>query len=356
MADPLLRIENLSVEFKTDDGVIRAVDSLSYDLSAGETLGIVGESGSGKSVSSLAILGLVPRPPGRVTRGRAIFEGRDLLRMRQRELATVRGNRIAMIFQDPMTSLNPFLTVGEQVMEVTRLHLRHNYSQALRHAIEMLERVGIPAAAQRIHDYPHQFSGGMRQRVMIAMALSCKPRILIADEPTTALDVTIQAQILELMKELQLSEGTAIILITHDLGVVASTCQRVNVMYAGKFVEEAGVDELFTQPRHPYTVGLLRSIPRLDAAGDRLTPIEGQPPDLARLPTGCTFHPRCPNALDRCVTVYPGWTAEPHGHGYACHNPVADGGVAVEGGIAAANEPNTFALPAEDGPRGTHSA
>ncbi len=219
--------------------MIRAVDSLSYDLSAGETLGIVGESGSGKSVSSLAILGLVPRPPGRVTRGRAIFEGRDLLRMKQRELATVRGNRIAMIFQDPMTSLNPFLTVGEQVMEVTRLHLRHNYSKALRHAIEMLERVGIPAAARRIHDYPHQFSGGMRQRVMIAMALSCKPRILIADEPTTALDVTIQAQILELMKELQQSEGTAIILITHDLGVVASTCQRVNVMYAGKFVEEA---------------------------------------------------------------------------------------------------------------------
>jgi oligopeptide transport system ATP-binding protein len=348
MSEPLLRVENLSVEFKTDDGITRAVDSLSYELRAGETLGIVGESGSGKSVSSLAILGLVPRPPGRVTSGRALFEGRDLLRLRQRELATVRGNRIAMIFQDPMTSLNPFLTVGEQLMEVTRLHLRHNYAQALRYAVEMLERVGIPAASRRIHDYPHQFSGGMRQRAMIAMALSCKPRILIADEPTTALDVTIQAQILELMNQLQQSEGTAIILITHDLGVVASTCQRVNVMYAGKFIEEAGVDELFTQPRHPYTLGLLRSIPRLDAAGDRLTPIEGQPPDLARLPTGCPFHPRCPNALERCVNIYPGWSAEPHGHGYACHNPVADGAVQGEGPARATSEPSAFALPAEE--------
>jgi oligopeptide transport system ATP-binding protein len=320
--EPLLRVENLSVQFKTDDGVVRAVDDLTYDLAPGETLGIVGESGSGKSVSSLAILGLVPRPPGRVTAGRAIFEGRDLLTLNQRELSRIRGNRIAMIFQDPMTSLNPFLTVAEQLTEVTRLHLRHTHAEALRHAVEMLERVGIPAPARRVFDYPHQFSGGMRQRVMIAMALSCKPRILIADEPTTALDVTIQAQILDLMKELQRAEGTAIILITHDLGIVAGSCRRVNVMYAGKFVEEALVDDLFQRPRHPYTIGLLQSIPRLDGAGQRLTQIEGQPPDLARLPTGCTFHPRCPNAIAICPQQYPPWTRDANDQRYTCHNPV----------------------------------
>jgi oligopeptide transport system ATP-binding protein len=310
------------VQFKTDDGIVQAVDGLTYDLHAGETLGIVGESGSGKSVSSLAILGLIPKPPGRVTSGRAFFGGRDLLTLNQRELSTIRGNRIAMIFQDPMTSLNPFLTVADQLTEVTRLHLKHSPSEALRHAIEMLERVGIPAASRRVFDYPHQFSGGMRQRVMIAMALSCKPQILIADEPTTALDVTIQAQILELMKELQQSEGAAIILITHDLGIVANSCRRVNVMYAGKFVEEALVDDLFERPRHPYTRGLLQSIPRLDAAGDRLTPIEGQPPDLVRLSSGCTFHPRCPNALEICPQIYPGWTRDPNGQRFTCHNPV----------------------------------
>ncbi|MEX2141732.1 MAG: ABC transporter ATP-binding protein [Pirellulales bacterium] len=333
MSPPLLQVENLSVQFKTDDGIVQAVDGLSYDLAPGETLGIVGESGSGKSVSSLAILGLIPKPPGRVTSGRAIFEGRDLLTLNQRELSAIRGNRIAMIFQDPMTSLNPLLTVAEQLTEVTRLHLRHTHSEALRHAIEMLERVGIPAAARRVFDYPHQFSGGMRQRVMIAMALSCKPQILIADEPTTALDVTIQAQILELMKELQRTEGTAIILITHDLGIVANSCRRVNVMYAGKFVEEALVDDLFERPRHPYTLGLLQSIPRLDGAGDRLTPIEGQPPDLVRLPSGCTFHPRCPNALDICPQQYPPWTREPNGQGFTCHNPVAPGMTNVEAQI-----------------------
>jgi oligopeptide transport system ATP-binding protein len=319
--EPLLRVENLSVQFKTDDGVVRAVDGLSYELPAGETLGIVGESGSGKSVSSLAILGLIPQPPGRVTSGRVLFEGRDLLSLSQRELSTIRGNRIAMIFQDPMTSLNPFLTVAEQLTEVTRLHLRHTHAEALRHAIEMLERVGIPAPARRVHDYPHQFSGGMRQRVMIAMALSCKPRILLADEPTTALDVTIQAQILELMKELQRAEGTAIILITHDLGIVAGNCRRVNVMYAGRFVEEATVDDLFQRPRHPYTIGLLQSVPRLDGAGQRLTPIECQPPDLARLPSGCTFHPRCPNAIAVCPEQYPPWSHDANGQRYTCHNP-----------------------------------
>ncbi len=230
---PLLEIDNLRVEFHTEDGIVRAVDGISMSIEPGETLGIVGESGSGKSVSSLAILGLVPQPPGKIVSGRAMFEGRDLLAMPERQLAAIRGNRIAMIFQDPMTSLNPFLTVAEQLTEVTRLHLRYSYEKARRHAIEMLERVGIPSPARRIDDYPHQFSGGMRQRVMIAMALACKPALLIADEPTTALDVTIQAQILELLKELQQAEGTAIILITHDLGVVANSCRRVNVMYAG---------------------------------------------------------------------------------------------------------------------------
>jgi oligopeptide transport system ATP-binding protein len=324
MPAPLLHIDNLSVQFKTDDGIVRAVDGLSYELLAGETLGIVGESGSGKSVSSLAILGLIPQPPGRVTSGRAIFGRRDLLTLGQRELSGIRGNRIAMIFQDPMTSLNPFLTVAEQLTEVTRLHLRHTYAQALRHAIEMLERVGIPAAGRRVFDYPHQFSGGMRQRVMIAMALACKPQILIADEPTTALDVTIQAQILELMKSLQQSEGTAIILITHDLGIVANSCRRVNVMYAGKFVEEASVDDLFARPRHPYTLGLLQSIPRLDGGSETLTPIQGQPPDLVHLPSGCTFHPRCPNRVAICPEQYPPWTADPNAQRYTCHNPVAE--------------------------------
>jgi oligopeptide transport system ATP-binding protein len=319
---PLLEIEKLGVEFHTDDGIVRAVDGISLAIEPGETLGIVGESGSGKSVSSLAILGLVPQPPGKITGGRAMFEGRDLLAMPQRKLAGIRGNRIAMIFQDPMTSLNPFLTIGQQLTEVTRLHLRHTHQQALRHAISMLERVGIPSPARRIHDYPHQFSGGMRQRVMIAMALACKPALLIADEPTTALDVTIQAQILELMKQLQQAEGTAIILITHDLGVVANICRRVNVMYAGRFVEEAPVDDLFARPRHPYTLGLLESIPRLDTAKAALTPIRGQPPDLIHLPSGCAFHPRCPNIIDRCPQdVPPLYPGDPEVR-YACFNPV----------------------------------
>ncbi|HZZ28498.1 MAG TPA: ABC transporter ATP-binding protein [Pirellulales bacterium] len=317
----LLEIENLGVEFRTDEGIVRAVDGISLAIEPGETLGIVGESGSGKSVSSLAILGLVPQPPGKITSGQAIFEGQNLLAMPQRKLASIRGNRIAMIFQDPMTSLNPFLTIAQQLTEVTQLHLRHTHEQALKHAISMLERVGIPAPARRIHDYPHQFSGGMRQRVMIAMALACKPALLIADEPTTALDVTIQAQILELMKELQRAEGTAIILITHDLGVVANICRRVNVMYAGRFVEEAPVDDLFARPRHPYTLGLLQSIPRLDATQEALTPIRGQPPDLIHLPTGCAFHPRCPNIIDRCPKEVPPLFPGERDVRYACFNP-----------------------------------
>lgn len=323
---PLLEIENLRVEFHTEDGVVRAVDGLSMSIEPGETLGIVGESGSGKSVSSLAVLGLIPQPPGKITSGRAVFEGSDLLAMSQQQLSRIRGNRISMIFQDPMTSLNPFLTVGQQLMEVTELHLGHSPQQALNHAIGMLEKVGIPGASRRIHDYPHQFSGGMRQRVMIAMALACKPALLIADEPTTALDVTIQAQILELMRELQEVEGTAIILITHDLGVVANMCRRVNVMYAGRFVEEASVDEIFARPKHPYTLGLLESIPRLDAAQDRLTPIRGQPPDLTHMPVGCAFQPRCPNALDRCRLEVPALSVSESGQRFACFNEVKTDG------------------------------
>ncbi len=314
----LLEVENLKVQFKTDDGLVRAVDGVSFAVAPGETLGIVGESGSGKSVTNLAVMGLVPQPPGRVVDGKARFHGDDLLRMGRRQLAAIRGHRIAMIFQDPMTSLNPFLTVAQQMTEVTRLHLRHSHREALRHAIEMLDRVGIPSPDHRVFDYPHQLSGGMRQRVMIAMALACKPEVLIADEPTTALDVTIQAQILELMKKLQQEEGTAVILITHDLGVIAGTCRRVVVMYAGRFVEEAPCEELFRRPQHPYTLGLLQSIPRLDeAAGTALTPIEGQPPDLIHLPPGCAFRPRCRFAVEQCARRRPPLEGEA-GHRKAC--------------------------------------
>ncbi len=319
MPECLLQVENLSVEFDTDDGIVKAVDEVSFHLEAGETLGIVGESGSGKSVTNLAVMGLVPSPPGRVTSGRAVYGGQDLLKMRPRQLAKVRGNDIAMIFQDPMTSLNPFMTVADQLTEVTMLHLGHSRDTALRHAIEMLEKVGIPSVDRRVHEFPHQFSGGMRQRVMIAMALSCKPDLLIADEPTTALDVTIQAQILELLKELQQQEGTAIILITHDMGVVANICHRVNVMYAGRFVEEAAVDDLFAEPRHPYTIGLLESIPRItEQQGEQLTPITGQPPDLIHLPPGCAFAPRCPFRIDRCTQEVPALEVAPSGGRYAC--------------------------------------
>ncbi len=319
MTQPVLQVDNLSVQFKTDDGLVRAVRDVSFAVHPGETLGIVGESGSGKSVTNLAIMGLIPRPPGQVTSGRAIYGGRDLLRLNTRQLSDIRGRRVAMIFQDPMTSLNPFLTVAEQLTEVTRRHLGHNRRQALNHAVTMLERVGIPAASRRIDDYPHQFSGGMRQRVMIAIALSCRPEVLIADEPTTALDVTIQAQILDLMRQLQKEEGTAIIMITHDLGVIANVCHRVNVMYAGRFVEEATVDDLFARPRHPYTLGLLRSIPRLDEeAASELTPIEGQPPDLTEMSLGCAFEPRCRFAVDRCRQERPALETGPNDGRHAC--------------------------------------
>lgn len=318
--ETLLAVDDLRVSFFIDEGEVRAVDGVSFYLKRGETLGIVGESGSGKTVTNLALLGLIPRPPGRILGGKAMFDGLDLLQLTNKEYSRVRGRRIAMIFQDPMTALNPFLTVEEQLTEMTRLHLGHTRKQAIHHAISMLEKVGIPNPSHRVYEYPHMFSGGMRQRVMIAMALSCDPDILIADEPTTALDVTIQAQILELMNELQERTGTAIIFVTHDLGVVAQACHRVLVMYAGKIVEKADVGPLFARPRHPYTIGLMRSIPRLDeAVGSVLTPIPGQPPDMTDPPSGCSFHPRCDYCIDRCREESPELTSAPHGGMAACH-------------------------------------
>ena len=319
MAEHILQVDDLGVRFDTEEGRIQAVDGVSFTLSEGETLGIVGESGSGKSVTSLALMGLVPSPPGKICGGRALYRGEDLLLMRPRRLSKIRGNRIAMIFQDPMTSLNPYMTIADQLTEVTITHLGHNRREALRHAIEMLEQVGIPSASRRIYGYPHEFSGGMRQRVMIAMALSCQPDILIADEPTTALDVTIEAQILELMKQLQQSQGTAIIMITHDMGVVANLCHRVHVMYAGKIVEQAGCDELFSKPRHPYTLGLLESVLRLTQdAKSRLVTIDGQPPDLADLPIGCAFEPRCRFATSQCREEQPPLRGEEGASHFAC--------------------------------------
>ena len=312
MTDSLLNVEDLHVQFHTDDGVVQAVNGVSFNVEPGETVGIVGESGSGKSVTNLAIMGLVPTPPGKIAGGRILFRGQDLVGQSNRKLSRVRGNDIAMIFQDPMTALNPYMTIAEQLTEVTRLHMGHNSGQALGHAVEMLDRVGIPEPAERVHDFPHQFSGGMRQRVMIAMALSCKPDLLIADEPTTALDVTIQAQILDLMKQLQQDEGMAIIFITHDLGVVANTCHRVMVMYGGRIVEEASTADLFASPRHPYTIGLLHSAPRWDQdAESELEAIEGQPPDMIALPPGCTFEPRCPYREARCAEQLPPLVTDP---------------------------------------------
>ena len=319
MTDKLLEIEDLRIEFQTEEGIVHAVNGVSLELNRGETLGIVGESGSGKSVMNLALLGLIPQPPGRIRSGRALFRGQDLLQMSRNDLSTIRGNRIAMIFQDPMTSLNPFLTVERQLTEVTQQHLGYSRKEARHHAIAMLERVGIPAASRRIHSYPHEFSGGMRQRVMVAMALACRPDILIADEPTTALDVTIQAQILNLMRQLQQEEGTAILLITHDLGIVAGACHRVNVMYAGQFVEEARVDDLFADPRHPYTVGLMESVPRLDERhAERLQAIPGQPPLLLAPPRECPFAPRCGYAVKACREGVPPAVERGPDHRFAC--------------------------------------
>jgi len=297
----LLQVRDLKTHFFTDDGVVKAVDGISYDVQPGEIVGLVGESGCGKTVSALSILRLIPDPPGRIVGGEIIFEDADLLKADEEEIRHIRGNRIAIIFQEPMTSLNPVLTIGRQITESLELHLKMDRRSATKRAIELMEMVGIPEAKARISDYPHQFSGGMRQRAMIAMALSCNPRLLLADEPTTALDVTIQAQILELLTRLTRELGTAVVIITHNLGVVARYANRVNVMYAGKIVESAVARELYGNPHHPYTLGLLKSVPRLDQARKaKLEPIEGFPPDLIHMPEGCAFQPRCKFAVQKC--------------------------------------------------------
>jgi oligopeptide/dipeptide ABC transporter ATP-binding protein len=322
VADPLLSVEGLRVEFSTERGTIYAVNGVSFDIAEGETLGIVGESGCGKSVTALALLGILSRN-GRVAEGSAAFAGRDLVRLSDRELRTVRGKDIGMIFQDPMTSLNPVHTIGSQIREALTTHFDISDKEASRRVVELLNQVGIPGAKSRASDYPHQFSGGMRQRAMIAMALACEPKLIIADEPTTALDVTIQAQILDLLRALVVERKTALILITHDLGVVAGMCERVNVMYAGTIVETGAADQIFAEPRHPYTLGLLQSVPRLDVGRQlALQPIPGQPRNMLSPPTACPFAPRCRFRLEICTQELP--VLEPRGHGQeaACFNPV----------------------------------
>ena len=315
----LLEINNLSTYFFTQDGIVKAVDDISYDLEEGEVLGVVGESGCGKSVHALSVMRLVPTPPGRTVAGEVRFEGEDLLKMDDSEMRNIRGNRIAMVFQEPMTSLNPVLTIGRQVTETLELHQNMSRQQARTRAAELLQTVGIPDAARRLVDYPHQFSGGMRQRVMIAMALSCNPRLIIADEPTTALDVTIQAQILELMQQLARDFGTAMIIITHNLGVVARYADNVNVMYAGRIIETGSAEEIYHNPKHPYTLALLNSVPRLDSSERiRLDAIEGLPPDLVNLPVGCSFAPRCKFVYEQCIDETPVLSEAAEGHTSAC--------------------------------------
>jgi len=315
----LLEVRNLQTYFSTRDGVVKAVDGISYDINEGETVGIVGESGCGKSVSALSILRLVPDPPGKIVGGELIFDGKDLLKLKEKEMQRIRGNDITMVFQEPMTSLNPVLTIGRQVSEPIELHRNMDKKKALQESIKVLDSVQIPASESRVGSYPHQFSGGMRQRVMIAMALSCNPKLLIADEPTTAIDVTIQAQLLELMKQLTLDIGTALIVITHNLGVVARYADRVNVMYAGRIVEKGSAKEIYDDPRHPYTIGLLKSVPRLDQkVKEKLIPIEGLPPDLSDLPKGCSFGPRCVHVMERCREEIPNLTPVADGHYKAC--------------------------------------
>jgi oligopeptide transport system ATP-binding protein len=315
----LLEIKDLATYFFTHDGIVKAVDGISYSLEEGETLAIVGESGCGKSVSALSVMGLIASPPGRIVNGSVKFEGEDLLEMNTSQMRHIRGNRMAMVFQEPMTSLNPVLTVERQLTETLELHQEMGKAQARERAAELLRLVGIPDAERRVKDYPHQFSGGMRQRVMIAMALSCNPRLIIADEPTTALDVTIQAQILDLMSSLAGEFSTAMIIITHNLGVVARYARNVIVMYAGKIIESGTAEEIYHHPKHPYTVGLLASVPRLDESiRTKLEPIEGLPPDLVDLPVGCSFAPRCKYAYERCTQETPYLMTTKDGHQSAC--------------------------------------
>ena len=315
----LLSVRDLRVFFHSEGGVVKAVDGISFDLKRGETLGIVGESGSGKTVANLSLMRLIPEPPGEIVSGSVVFRGRDVLKLPAREVRDLRGKQMAMIFQDPMTSLNPFMRVSKQLMEVTQLHLGHTTGEARAHAIRMLEHVGIPDASDRVDSYPHEFSGGMRQRVMIAMALSCEPELLIADEPTTALDVTIQAQILELIKRLKSETGASVILITHDLGVVAGMTDHVIVMYAGRIFERGPTADLFARPGNPYTKGLLRSVPDPTSEQGKLYQIPGQPPDLARLPAGCPFAPRCDRAEEICHREFPPFVQLNADHHSLCH-------------------------------------
>jgi len=319
--EPILSIQDLVVDFKTEDGVVHAVDGVSYELYPGEILGIVGESGSGKSVSTLALLGLIPMPPGKIVRGTAMFKGRDLLRLKKKELRKVRGNEVAMVFQDPMTSLNPVLTVGSQLGEAIKTHYPNEKDSVVKEkVVRLLDMVGVPNPEARYSQYPHEFSGGMRQRAMIAMGIANSPSLLIADEPTTALDVTIQAQVLEVLKRVQQETDAATILITHDLGIVAEMCDRVLVMYAGHIVESGTVEDIFRAPRHPYTIGLMNSLPKLTGDEEWLEPITGAPPSLINLPPGCPFHPRCFLARERCKQEDPPLRpVEGAGHQSACH-------------------------------------
>ena len=315
----ILKVKDLKTFFHVDEGVVKAVDGVSFDLHKGETLGIVGESGSGKSVTNLSVINMIPNPPGRIAGGEVLYHDRDLLKMPPAEIRKIRGNKVSMIFQDPMTSLNPFLRISTQMVETIVLHQGLDEKAAKAKAIEMLKLAGIPAPEKRIDQYPHQFSGGMRQRVMIAMSLSCNPEILIADEPTSALDVTIQAQILDLMRDLSSRLGTAVILITHSLGVVAGMCDTLCVMYAGRIVERGPTDAIFAEPKHPYTQGLIKSVPRLDkVSGDRLFSIRGQPPNVIDLPDCCPFYPRCDKAMDICKRKYPSSTEFGKGRAVNC--------------------------------------
>lgn len=315
-AEKLLEIKDLCIHYITEDGTVKAVDGMNLEVGKVETLGLVGETGAGKTTTALGIMNLIPAPPGKILQGEVIFEGEDLLKKKAADIRKIRGNKISMIFQDPMTALNPVMTVGEQIMEVVQLHKKVSKAEAIKHTQDMLELVGIPGA--RWVDYPHQFSGGMKQRVVIAMALACDPTLLIADEPTTALDVTIQAQVLDLMKRLKDELNTSMIMITHDLGIVAEVCDKVAIMYAGNVVEYTNKENLYRTPRHPYTVGLFNSIPSPDSDEDRLKPIEGLMPDPTNLPSGCPFHPRCPNATEKCARVIPTPIEVTPGHFVKC--------------------------------------